>query len=164
MGLGLQQKGTENPEISHTLLPPHSTCFPGGSVGEESAFNVGGLGLIPGLGRSPGERNDYPFQYSGLRNPMDVVVHGVAKSQTRLSNFHFPHPTYTYKLLHYQHLPPEQHICWGEDRACLFITQRPQFPLRFTLILYIIWVWRHGKPTCPHTEYSHCPKNPLCSA
>ena len=42
--------------------------FPGGSDGKESACNVGDLGLIPGLGRSPGEENSYPLQYSGLEN------------------------------------------------------------------------------------------------
>ena len=61
--------------------------FPGGSDGKESACNSGDLGLIPGLGRSPGEGNDYPLQYSGLENSMDrgawwAIVHGVAKSQT----------------------------------------------------------------------------------
>ena len=45
--------------------------FPGGSAGKESACNVGYLGLIPGLGRSPGEGNGYPLQYSGLENSMD---------------------------------------------------------------------------------------------
>ena len=62
--------------------------FPYGSAGKESACNVGDLGLIPGLGRSPGEGNSYSFQYSGLENSMDCIVHGVAKSWTRLSNFH----------------------------------------------------------------------------
>ena len=60
--------------------------FPGGSAGKELACNVGDLGLIPGLGRSPGEGNGYPLQYSGLENCMDCVVQGVAKSQTRLSD------------------------------------------------------------------------------
>ena len=46
--------------------------------------NAGYLGLIPGLGRSPGEENSYPLQYSGLENPMDSMVQGVAKSGTRL--------------------------------------------------------------------------------
>ena len=45
--------------------------FPCGSAGKESACNVGGLGLIPGLGRSPGEGKDYPLQYSDLDNSMD---------------------------------------------------------------------------------------------
>ena len=63
--------------------------FPCGSAGKESACNAGDLGLIPGLGRSPGEGKGYPLQYSGLENPMDCIVHGVAKSRTQLSNFHF---------------------------------------------------------------------------
>ena len=45
--------------------------FPGGSVGKESARNAGDLGSIPGLGRSPGEGNSYPLQYSGLKNSRD---------------------------------------------------------------------------------------------
>ena len=66
--------------------------FPGGSDGKAFAYNVGDPGLIPGLGRSPGEGNGNPLQYSCLENPMDegawlATVHGVAKSQTRLSNF-----------------------------------------------------------------------------
>ena len=64
--------------------------FPDSSVGKESACNAGDLGLIPGLGRSPGEGKGYPFQYSGLENSMNSIVHGVAKSPTRLSDFHFP--------------------------------------------------------------------------
>ena len=61
--------------------------FPHSSVGKESACNAGDLGLIPGLGRSPGEGNGNPLQYSCLENPMDrgawqVIVHGVAKSRT----------------------------------------------------------------------------------
>ena len=61
--------------------------FPGGSDGEECAGNAGNLGLIPGLGRSPGEGNGNPLQYSCLKNPMDrgawrAIVHVVAKSWT----------------------------------------------------------------------------------
>ena len=54
--------------------------FPGGSAGNESACNAGDLGSIPRLGRSLGERNSYPLQFSGLENSMDCIVHGVAKS------------------------------------------------------------------------------------
>ena len=57
--------------------------FPDSSAGKESACNAGVLGSIPGLGRSPGEGNRYPLQYSGLENSMDCIVHGVAKSWTR---------------------------------------------------------------------------------
>ena len=53
--------------------------FPGGSAGKESACNAGDLGLISGLGRSPGEGNGYPLQYSGLENSMDCIVHGVTR-------------------------------------------------------------------------------------
>ena len=68
--------------------------FTGGSDGKESACNAGDLGLIPGLGRSPGEENGNPLQYSWLENFMDrgtwqATIHRVAKSWTWLSNFHF---------------------------------------------------------------------------
>ena len=63
--------------------------FPCGSAGKESACNAEDLGSVPGLGRSPGEGKGYPLQYSGLENSMDCIVHGVARSQTWLSNFHF---------------------------------------------------------------------------
>ena len=49
--------------------------FPCGSAGKESTCNVGDLGLIPGLGRSPGEGKGYPPQYSGLENSMGSVIH-----------------------------------------------------------------------------------------
>ena len=63
--------------------------FPGGSAGKEPACDMGDLGLIPGMERSPGEGKGYPLQCSGLENSTDCRVHGVAKSQTRLSDFHF---------------------------------------------------------------------------
>ena len=63
--------------------------FPGGSDSKESTCNEGDLGLTPGLGRSPGEGKDSPLQYSGLENSMNHIVHGIAKSQTWLSNFHW---------------------------------------------------------------------------
>ena len=66
------------------LPTPVFLGFPGGSAGKESACNAGALGLIPGLGRSPGEGNSYPLQYSGLENSMDYTVHEVTKSWTRL--------------------------------------------------------------------------------
>ena len=56
--------------------------FPGGSAGKESACNAGDLGLIPGLGRSPGKGKSYPLQYSGLENFMDCIARGVPKSHT----------------------------------------------------------------------------------
>ena len=74
------------PSIASTLP---ALGFPGGSAGKESACNAGDLGLIPELGRSPGEEKGYPLQYSDLENSMDSTVHEVTESQTRLSNFHF---------------------------------------------------------------------------
>ena len=72
----------------HGILSPVNIllCFPDSSVGKESACNAGDLGLIRELGRSPGEGKGYPLQFSGLENSMDCIVHGVAKSQTQLSD------------------------------------------------------------------------------
>ena len=65
--------------------------FLGSSDSKESVCNVGDPDLIPGLGRSPGEGNGYPLQYSGLENSTDrgawqAAVHGVSKSRTQLSD------------------------------------------------------------------------------
>ena len=60
-----------------------------GSAGKESACNARDLGSIPELGRSPGEGKGYPLQYSALENSMYCIVHGVAKSWTRLRDFTF---------------------------------------------------------------------------
>ena len=66
-----------------------SLVFPGGSVGKESTCNAGDPGStacnVGDLGRSPGEGNGYPLQYSGLENSMDCIVHKVTKSETQLS-------------------------------------------------------------------------------
>ena len=56
---------------------------------KESACNMGDLGSIPGLRRSPGEGKGYPLQYSDLENSVDSIVDGVTKSRTRLRDFHF---------------------------------------------------------------------------
>ena len=93
-------------------LPKEVTCvlihqfhqllgFPGGSEVKASACNAEDWGSIPGSGRSPGEGNGNPLQYSCLESPMDggawwAIVHGVAKSQTRLSDFTF---TFTFHQL-----------------------------------------------------------------
>ena len=82
------------------------------SVGIESACNAGDPGSLPGLGRSPGEGRGYPLPYSGLENPMDCIVHGISKSQTRLSDFHF-----TWQI----HQPTTCSMCvrtsWGASEA-----------------------------------------------
>ena len=72
------------PQAPCALEPRGHPGFPGGSVGKESACNVGDQGSILGLGRSPGEGNGNPFQYSCLENLMDraawqATVHGVAR-------------------------------------------------------------------------------------
>ena len=77
-------------QLSSFLAP-----FPGGSDSKESVCNAGDLGSISGSGRSPGEGNSYPLQYSCLENSMDrgawrAIVHGVAKSWTQLSDFTSP--------------------------------------------------------------------------
>ena len=71
----------------------YKKSFPGGSDGKESTCNAEDLGLIPGLGRSPGEGNGNPLQYSCLENSMDrgdwrSVVRGVPENQTQLRDFH----------------------------------------------------------------------------
>ena len=70
--------------------------LPCGSAGKEFTCNARDLGSIPGLGRSPGEEKGYPLQYSALENFLDCIVHGVAKSWTRLSDLHF-HFTFTFQ-------------------------------------------------------------------
>ena len=79
------QAAPENPEP--TWLPTtighdygNLKGFPGGSDDKESVYNAGDPGLIPGSGRSPGEGNGNPLQYSCLENSMDRGVHGVTKS------------------------------------------------------------------------------------
>ena len=79
--------GQEDPLEKDRLPTPVFLGFPCGSAGKESTCNVGDLGSIPRLGRSPGEGKGYPLQYSGLENSADCIVHGVTKSWTRLSNF-----------------------------------------------------------------------------
>ena len=81
--------GVANRQLNHDGI---QMGFLGGPDGKESACSAGDLGLIPGLGRSLGEENGNPPQYSCLENPMDrgtwhATVRGVAKSRTQLSNF-----------------------------------------------------------------------------
>ena len=76
-------------------------------VGKESACNAGDPSWIPGLGRSHGEGKGYPLQYSNLKNSMDCIVHGIAKSQTQLNNFRF----LKYDILwHIYLIPPFQFL------------------------------------------------------
>ena len=82
--------------------------FPGGSDGKAPAYNAGDLGSILGSGRSPGEGNCNPLQYSCLENPMGgeawwATGHGVAKRRTRLSDF-----TFTFHFTSEQVLSPSE--------------------------------------------------------
>ena len=74
-------------------------------AGKEFTCNAGDVGMIPGLGRSAGEGKGYAPQYSDLENSMGCIVHGVAESQTRLSNFHF------------------DPICFGATKPCAITTE-----------------------------------------
>ena len=105
------------------LPTPIFLDFPCGSNGKESTCNVENLGSIPG------ERKGYPLRYSGLENFMDCIVHGVAKSQTWLSNFHsltcskaFCHllkSTKTYKLMRYHNILPSTETWLKEGKKSL---------------------------------------------
>src|SRR5574337_140293 len=93
----VQFLGQESDRLRRDRLPtPVFLGFLCGSAGKESAHNARDLGLIPGLGRSLGEGKGYPLQYCGLENSMDYIVHGVTKSRTRLSNFHFHYNILSY--------------------------------------------------------------------
>ena len=108
--------------------------FPDSSVGKESACSAGDPGLIPGSGRSVGEGIGYPLQSSGLENSMDCIVHGVTKSWTWLSNFHFDleHQNgllgesgdweeteliYCFGKSNKSFLGPEKKVCKGKERG-----------------------------------------------
>ena len=98
--------------------------FPGASADKEPACNEGDLGSIPGLGRSPGEGKGYSLQYSGLQNSMNYT-HGVAKSLTRLSDFHFH-----FSLSHINYVA--KHLKQNEDSVIIncyyYVSQSPHFP------------------------------------
>ena len=79
----------KSPLIDDYGCPGLLPGFPDSSAGKESACNAGDSSSIPGSGRSAGDGNRYPLQYSGLENSMCYIVHGVTKSQHKVSNFHF---------------------------------------------------------------------------
>ena len=81
----VQSLGWEDPLEKEWLPTPVFLCFPGGSDSKESTCSAEDLNSIHGLGRSPGEENSYPLQYSCLENSLDggawqVIVHGVTES------------------------------------------------------------------------------------
>ena len=91
--------------LNNTQCLPHLLLgFSGGLSCKESACNAGDLGLIPGLGRSPGEGNSYLLQYSGLESSMNYIVHRVAKSWTQAHfafTFMLSRPDHFLSLLDY---------------------------------------------------------------
>ena len=112
--------------------------FPGDSADKEYAFNVGDLDLIPELGRSPGEGKGQPLR---LENSMDCIVHGVSKSRTGLSNFHFNQLLKLHRLSH--------SLC-GSLPWALF-----KAPLRRTLFLaHLASCWEGSVSPCCGTEGS----------
>ena len=132
--------------------------FPSGSAGKKSACNVGDLGSIPGLGRSLGERKGYPLQYSGLENSMDCIVHGVAKSRTRLSNFHF-HFHFSLTLI-------TIHLSLFLSRVITKVVRHssiyfPHFQAHHVLFLSHSFPWRHCPLSlCPSSFWSSpCPRH-----
>ena len=87
----LYDAGSSSQQCSITIMSILRSCFPGGSVVENPPANAGDVGLVPGSGRSPGERNSNSLQDFCRKNPMDGgawwdAVHGVVKSQLCLSD------------------------------------------------------------------------------
>ena len=76
--------GQEDPLEKDRLPTPVFLGFPGGSDGKESAGNMGDLGSIPGLGKSPGEGTGYPLQCFGLENSMEWIVHTWPPGQDKI--------------------------------------------------------------------------------
>ena len=100
------------------LPTPVFLGFPGGSAGKESACDVGDLGSIPGLGRSPGEGKGYPLQYSGPENSMDCVARGVAELDMTDFHLHFSYScsVFLWKWVFTPELPSKHdkpHSLWG---------------------------------------------------
>ena len=106
--------------VNFNRVPPSFLGFRGGSAVKESTCNLGDLNSIPELERSSGKGKGYPLQYSGLENSTDCIVHGIAKSQTQLNDFHFHFPSYLPSLLSFP-LPsfPLSFICLLKNMQAL---------------------------------------------
>ena len=137
--------------------------FPCGSAGKEFAFNVGDLGLFPGLGRSPGEGKGHSLQYSGLENSMDCMVHGVAKCQAQLSTEH-KHSFYIVLAFYHRKHQKQFHRdisqeTYSEYHACVYVLSRYLFCLLFALLKTHLSFPRNqvfSFPTEHFCMYSHC--------
>ena len=106
--------------------------LPCGSAGKESAYNTGGLRSIPGLGRFLGEGKGYPLQYSSLDTSTDCITHGIAKSWTRLCDFHLTKNTYKYYAKFYIHNKAWEHLLTS-------------LPIHFNFTLHFISMSEHDK-------------------
>ena len=113
-----------SPSLRGSLITLH---FPCGSAGKESACNAGS---IPRLGRSLGERKGYSLQYSGLENSMDYIVHGVTKSRTRLSDFHF---CFRFLSLKWYHLHIWDYWYFSQQSWFQFVNNPAQHFVWYTL-------------------------------
>ena len=113
-------------EVKHEVRQIHLKISYG-SAGKESACSEGDLGSIPWLGRSPGEGNGYPLQYSGQENSMDCIVHGFAKSWTWLTFTFTFHPLW----------------CWGwsSQRLAKADTRHPHPFTSLFLSSHIFYTW-----------------------
>ena len=110
--------------------------FPCGSAGKESTCNVGDLGSIPGLGRSPGEGKGYSLQYSGLENSTDCIVHGEfliheSGSPNILIHMFSPHSFFYYLWALAQrvsvHLDFSLFFCLHPDRDIILVWARRRY-------------------------------------
>ena len=162
--------------INHFINNP---TYSHSSVGKESACNAGDPGLIPGLGRSPGEGKSYPLQHSGLENR----VHGIAKSRTQLSDFHFPltlliqdSPNLPMTVTHQ---PPVPSLSFTDARLTVFIPttfpiilgmcavlkltiQSTSWPSSFRLFLFSDFLI-HSTTAPPYHTHPHCHILEVCS-
>ena len=136
-------------DSSNFLPPSFSKGFPCGSAGKESSCNAGDLDSILGLVRPSWTRKGYPFQYSGLENSMDCIVHGVAKSQTGLGDFHFSSFS---KLVRSDHVKPNSATSLQHCRPSSFHGHlpSPNHPWTFTVVPSLISL----PPRVPHSNFS----------
>ena len=137
--------------------------IPCGSAGKESTCNVGDLGSIPGLGRSPGEGKGYPLQYSGLENSMDCVVHGVTRVGHDWVTFTFTFPLYyqykgaglrsglPYVWLHFHQNHLVKRPTPGWLLPPLLLASRPQN------LLFLVVLQKEYVIMCPHWEQDSLP-------
>ena len=133
----------------------HRFGFPGGSADRESTCNVGDLGSIPGLRRSPGEGNGYPLQYSALEKSMDWIVHGVAKSRTWLSDFHFQ-DAINYRWLYFWNKKHGQlnYDTWAVKCILIFKMLKCGWKISILELEIQYYLWHHapssvtGRQTC----------------